>query len=135
MAVPLLIPIIMAVAGLASGAVQGYANAKNAKAEAGLVRQQEKDRINERAKQAIELMNQQKTSYLKAGIYFNSGSAADVIDETYDIMQEDINAIKTDSNTQVKNLIRQGRTAFASSLLGGAQQGAQSYFLAKGVSK
>lgn len=122
----------MAVASLASGAAQGYSNAKNAKEEAKLIRQQEKDQINERARQAIKLMNQQKTSYLKAGVYFDSGSATDVIDETYDTMQEDINSIRADSNTKVNNLIRQGRTAFASSLLGGAQQGAQSYFQANG---
>lgn len=134
MAIPLLVPIIMAVAGLASGAVQGYSNAKNAKAEAKLIRQQERDQINERARQAIKLMNQQKTSYLKAGVYFDNGSAADVIDETYDVMNEDIASIRADSNTKVNNLIRQGRTAFASSLLGGAQQGAQSFFQTSGKS-
>ncbi len=132
MAIPLLVPIIMAVAGLASGAVQGYSNAKNAKEEAKLIRQQEKDQINERARQAVKLMNQQKTSYLKAGVYFDNGSAADVIDETYDTMQEDINAIRTDSNTKVNNLIRQGRTAFASSLLEGVSSGAKGFFQTNG---
>lgn len=134
MAIPLLIPIIMAAAAAASGALQGYSNAKNAKEEAKLIRQQEKEQINERAKQAIKLMNQQKTSYLKAGIYFDSGSAADVIDETYDVMNEDIASIRADSNTKVNNLIRQGRTAFATALLGGTQQAAQSYFSASGKS-
>lgn len=49
-------------------------------------------------------------------------------------MQEDINAIRTDSNTKVNNLIRQGRTAFASSLLGGVTNGANAFFLASGKS-
>ncbi len=131
MAVPL-IPIIMAVAGLASGAIKGYSDAKNAKEEAKLVRQQEKDQINERARQAKKLMSQQKSSYLKSGIYFDSGSPLDVLNETYDVMNEDINAIEKDANTKVKNLIRSGKTAFFTGLLGGAQSGANSYFQTSG---
>lgn len=131
MAVPI-IPIIMAVASLASGAIKGYSDAKNAKEEAKLVRQQEKDQINERARQAKKMMSQQKSSYLKSGIYFDSGTPLDILDETYDVMNEDINAIRTDSNTKVKNLIRSGKTAFATGLLGGVQSGANSYFQTSG---
>lgn len=132
MAVPLLIPIIMAVAGLASGAVKGYSDAKNAKEEAELIRQQEKDQINERARQAKKLMSQQKSSYLKSGIYFDSGTPLDVLDETYEVMNQDINAIEKDANTKVKNLMRSGKTGFATALLGGAQSGANSYFQTSG---
>ena len=133
MALPaLMIPIIMAVAGMASGAIKGYSDLKNAKEEAELVRQQEKDQINERARQAKKLMSQQKSSFLKSGIYFDSGTPLDILDETYDVMQEDINAIRKDSNTKVGNLIRSGKTAFATGLLGGAQSGANSYFQASG---
>lgn len=131
MAIPL-IPIIMAVAGLASGAIKGYSDMKNAKEEAKAVRQQEKDRINERAREARKLMSQQKSSYLKSGIYFDSGSPLDIINETYDVMQQDINAIENDSNTKVKNLMRSGKTAFVSGILGGVQSGANSYFQASG---
>lgn len=122
----------MAVAGLASGAIKGYSDAKNAKEEAKLVRQQEKDQINERARQAKKLMSQQKSSYLKSGIYFDKGSPLDILDETYDVMNEDINAIRKDSDTKVRNLIRSGKTAFATGLLGGAQSGANSFFQTKG---
>ena len=132
MAVPLLIPIIMAVAGMASGAIKGYSDMKNAKEEAELVRQQEKDKINERAREARKLMSQQKSSFLKSGIYFDSGSPLDIINETYDVMQQDINAIEKDSTTKVKNLMRSGKTAFFTGLLGGAQSGANSYFQASG---
>ena len=131
MAIPI-IPIIMAVAGLASGAIKGYSDAKNAKEEAKLVRQQEKDQINERARQAKKLMSQQKSSYLKSGIYFDKGTPLDIIDETYDVMNEDINAIRKDSDTKVGNLIRSGKTAFITGLLGGAQSGANSYFQTSG---
>ena len=133
MALPaLMIPIIMAVAGMASGVMKGYSEAKNAKEEAKLVRQQEKDQINERARQAKKLMSQQKSSFLKSGIYFYSGSPLDIINETYDVMQEDINSIRTDSNIKVNNLIRKGRTAFASSLLDGGKSAASGFFQTSG---
>ena len=132
MAVPI-IPIIMAVAALASGVAQGYSNAKNAHEEAKATQKQTKDQINVRAREARKLMNQQKTSFLKSGVYFNSGTAADVIDETYNVMQEDIQAMATDSETRVKNLIRQGRTSFFSSLLGGASSGANAFYQSGGT--
>ena len=123
----------MAVASLASGAVEGYSNAKNAKEEAKVIQKQTKDQINSRAREARKLMNEQKTSFLKSGIYFNSGTAADVIDETYNVMQEDIQAMATDSETKVKNLVRQGRTGFFTSLLSGAKSGANSFFQSGGA--
>ncbi len=128
----LMIPIIMAVAGVASGAIKGYSEAKNAKEEAELVRIQERDQINERARQAKKLMSQQKSSFLKSGVYFDSGTPLDILNETYDIMQEDISAIRADSDTKVKNLVRQGRTAFATSLLDGVKSGASSFFQTSG---
>lgn len=134
MAIPI-IPIIMAVASLASGALEGYSNAKNAKEEAKATQKQTKDQINNRAREARKLMNEQKTSFLKSGVYFNTGTAADVIDETYNVMQEDIQAMATDSETRVKNLVRQGRTAFFTSLLGGAKSGANSFFNTGGTIK
>lgn len=122
-----ILPIIMAVAGLAAGAIKGYSEAKNAKDAAKLVRQQEKEQINERARQARKLMSQQKSSFLKSGIYFDSGTPLDVLNETYDFMNEDIQAIQNNSDTKVKNLMRQGRTAFYSSLLNGATSGVGSF--------
>lgn len=135
MALPaLMIPIIMAVAGMASGTIKGYSDMKNAKEEARLVRQQEKDQINERARQAKKLMSQQKSSFFKSGIYFDSGTPLNILDETYDVMNEDINAIQQDSNLKVKNLIRAGKTAFATSLLSGGASGANSFFQTNGSS-
>ena len=122
----------MAVAGLAAGAIKGYSEAKNAKEEAKLVRKQEKEQINERAREAKKLMSQQKSSFLKSGIYFNSGTPLDILNETYNFMNEDIEAIQYNSNTKVKNLMRQGRTAFFSSLLDGMAKGASSYASAGG---
>ena len=96
MALPL-IPIILAVASVASGLVQGVSSAKNAKEEAKAVQQNTQAQINERAKAAKKLMQQQKTSFLKSGIYFDSGTPVDVINETYDTSVEDINAMIKDT--------------------------------------
>ena len=127
MALPL-IPIILAVASLGSGLVQGISSVKNAKAEAQSAKETAEDKISERAKQAKKLMQQQKTSFLKSGVYFDSGSPLAVINETYDTMQEDINAIADDANSNIKNLNRQGKTAFYTSLLQGITDAATSYF-------
>lgn len=128
MALPL-IPIIMAVASVASGLVQGISNAKNAKSEAKAVQESTQQQINERAKAAKKLMQQQKTSFLKSGVYFDSGTPVDIINETYDTSVEDINAMVKDSDTKVNNLMRQGKTAFFGSLLQGVANGAMSYFM------
>lgn len=132
MALPL-IPIILAVASVASGLVQGVSSAKNAKEEAKAVQQNTQAQINERAKAAKKLMQQQKTSFLKSGIYFDSGTPVDVINETYDTSVEDINAMIKDSDTKVNNLMRQGKTAFFGSILEGVANGAMSYFMGGGM--
>lgn len=131
MALPI-IPIILAVTALGSGIAQGISSMKNAKAEANSVREQTKEQMTERSKQAKKLMQQQKTSFLKSGVYFDSGSPLAVINETYDTMQEDINAIMKDSNTKIKNLYRQGKTAFFNSALEGVANAAMSYFMGGG---
>lgn len=128
MALPIL-PIVLAVAGLASGVVKGIASAKNAKEEAKTAKKAAELEINERARQAAKLMSQQKNSFLKSGVYFN-GTPQAVIDETYDYMQQDISTMKDNANTNLKNLARQGRTAFATSILDGATTGASLFLSA-----
>lgn len=134
MALPI-IPIILAVTALGSGIVQGISQAKNAKAEAKAVLENAQVQMNERAKQARKLMSQQKTSYLKSGIYFDSGSPVDIINETYDTMQADLNAMTKDTNTKVNNLMRQGKTAFFNSILEGVANGAMSFLGTQGMMK
>lgn len=131
MVVPIL-PIIMAVAALGSGVVQGISATKNAKNEAKAIREQEAEMINARAREAKKLMQQQKTSFLKSGVYFDSGTPLDVINETYNTSVDDINAIAKDSDSKVTNLMRQGRTAFFGSLLEGVANGAMGYFMSGG---
>ncbi len=134
MALPLL-PIILAVTALGSGIVQGISSAKNTKNEAKALQQQAQDQINERARQAKKLMSQQKTSFLKSGVYFDSGSPLAVINETYDTMNQDINAITNDSNTKINNLMRQGKTAFFGSLIESVANAGMAYFMGGGDSK
>ena len=132
-----LIPIILAVAGLANGAVQGISQARNARNEAKALQAQTKDKVNERARQARKLMSQQKTSFLKSGVYLE-GTPEAVINETYDTSLEDINAMIKDTDIATNNLMRQGRTAFFSSIIDGVIQGAASAFsngLTSGISK
>lgn len=131
MALPL-IPIILAVASVASGVVQGISNAKNAKSEAKAVQEQTQEQINARARAAKKLMQEQKTSFLKSGVYFDSGTPVDVINETYDTSVDDINAMAKDSDTKVSNLMRQGKTAFFNSVMQGIANGAMSYFMGGG---
>ena len=128
MALPL-IPIIMAVAALGSGIVQGISEAKNAKSEAESVVEQLKAQATERSRQAKKLMQQQKTSFLKSGVYFDSGSPLAVIDETYDFMNQDINAMQKDADSKITNLMRQGKTAFFGSLLESAANAGMAYFM------
>jgi hypothetical protein len=122
----------MAVAALGQGIVQGISNAKNAKAEANEVAEQLKAQTYERARQAKKLMQQQKTSFLKSGVYFDSGSPLAVLDETYDTAMSDINDMQKDSNAKINNLMRQGKTAFFSSIMEGVGNAALGYFLGGG---
>jgi hypothetical protein len=115
MAIPI-IPIIMAVTALASGVTKAVSAVKDSKAQAKVAKAQAEEQVNERARQAVKLMNQQKTSFLKGGVYFD-GTPEAVLDETYDFMKSDIDTMKNNANTNIKNIMRQGRTAFASSLM------------------
>lgn len=133
MALPI-IPIIMAVTALGSGIVQGISSVKNAKEESKALQETIKAQIEERERAAKKLMQQQKTSFLKSGVYFNSGSPLEVINETYDYSLKDVNSMIKDTNAQTKNLERQGKTAFFGSILEGITNGAMSFFGAGGAS-
>ena len=133
MALPL-IPIILAVASVASGVVQGISNAKNAKSQAKAVQEQTQEQVDARARAAKKLMQEQKTSFLKSGVYFDSGTPVDVINETYDTSIDDVNAMAKDGNTQISNLMRQGKTAFFTSIMDGIANGAAGFLGAGGMS-
>lgn len=109
--------IIQALFQGVSSVLSGYSYMKEQKNQAKEVAQQAQEQANERAKKAKYAMSEQKTSFLKSGVYFDSGSPLDVINETYNTMNEDINAINNDSIKQQQKLIRTGRTAFWSSIL------------------
>lgn len=87
------------------------------KKQAKEIAQQAQEQADERARQAKALMQQQKTSFLKGGVYFDSGSPVNVIDETYNTAIRDIDAMDRDSITQQKRLIRSGKTAFFTFLI------------------
>ncbi|MDY6358443.1 MAG: hypothetical protein SPL73_05730 [Cyanobacteriota bacterium] len=134
MAIPF-IPILMAVAALGSGIVQGISSVKNAKYQAESVANQATDQMTERSRQAKKLMQQQKTSFLKSGIYFDSGTPLSVLNETYDTMDKDVNAMANDANSKINNLYREGKTAFWNSAMQGVANTALSFGMTGGNAK
>ena len=104
--------LIKAIADTVQNTVATYQAISENKKQAKEVAAQYQERANQRAKQAKEVMQQQKTSFLKGGVYFDSGSANAIINESYNTMLEDIDALSRDSVTSQKKLIRQGKTAF-----------------------
>lgn len=131
MAIPI-IPIIMAVAGLASGVAKGVKELRNKNAEAKVEKQKAELEIKERVREAAKLMSQQKNSFLKGGVYFE-GTPEAVINETYDFMKQDVGVMKDNANTTLKKLAREGRTAFATSILEGIANGAKGFANAGGT--
>lgn len=117
------ISIIMAVAALGAGVMSGISTVKSAKAQAKAVEQQTQEKINERARTAKKLMSQQKTSFLKSGVYFN-GTPEDVINETYNTSITDINTLKNNALTNIKNLQSQANAGFTTSIIKGVASAA-----------
>lgn len=131
MAVPI-IPIIMAAAGLASGVAKGVKELRNKNAEAKVQKQKAELEIKERVRKAAKLMSKQKNSFLKGGVYFE-GTPEAIIDETYDYMNTDVGIMKQNANNTLKKLAREGRTAFATSILEGIASGAMGFANAGGT--
>lgn len=129
MAIPL-IPIIMAVASLGMGVAQGISSAKQSKEQASESANQTQNAINERARKAKKLINEQKTSFLKSGVYFD-GTPELIIDETYDTATKDMQDIAKDGSYREKALIRQGRTGFYTGVVKGIM-GAGASFMGMG---
>nr|DAN07833.1 MAG TPA: hypothetical protein [Caudoviricetes sp.] len=130
MAVPI-IPIILAVTGLLSGVSQGIQTKQNANNQSDALERQAQAKIDERAKQAKKLMQQQKTSFLKSGVYFE-GTPEAIIDETYNTSIDDINTIINDTEAQKNNLNKQGNAGLLNGLVSGISSAALSFFGAQG---
>lgn len=104
--------IAQAIASMVTNTISTYQTIRESKKQAGEIAQQYQQKADARAREARTMMSQQKTSFLKGGVYFDTGSANAVINETYDIYQQDLNAMNLDSTIAQKRLIRQGKTAF-----------------------
>lgn len=109
--------IFQAIAQGLTNAFSTWSYLKENKQQAKEIAQQAQEQADERAKKAKYAMQQQKTSFLKSGVYFDSGTPIDLINETYNTAREDINAINQDSMTSQKRLKRAGRTAFFTFLI------------------
>ena len=126
-----ILPIIMAVAGLGSGIASGISAVNSAKSQAKAIQQSPQEPRDERARQARKLMSQQKTSFLKSGVYF-SGSPTDVINETYNTSITDIDTLKRNANNQIKSLQNQANLGFISGVGKGIASAALGYVGAGG---
>lgn len=105
---------------IAKGLVNAFSTwsyLKETKEQSKEFARQAQEQADERAKRAKYQMQQQKTSFLKGGVYFDSGTPLEVINETYNTMSEDISAINRDSLTQQNKLKRAGQTAFFTFLI------------------
>ena len=109
--------IFQAIAQGITNLVSTYSYIKENKNQANEIAYQAQQQADERARQAKKLMSQQKTSFLKGGVYFNDGSARNVINVTYDTAKRNIQEINRDSITNQKKLIRSSRTAFLTHLI------------------
>lgn len=119
--------IFQAIAQGLTNAYSTYSYIKENKQQAKEIAEQAQEMADARARKAETLMNQQKTSFLKGGVYFDSGTPVDIIEETYDTAMEDIEAINKDSLSAQKKLIRAGRTAFVTFMIDPASNNGSNY--------
>lgn len=122
------VAIFQAIAQSITNFVSTMSYIKENKTQAKQLAEQAQEQADQRGKKAKYDMQHQKTSFLKGGVYFNDGTPAEVIDETYNTAMEDINSINKDSINSQKKLIRAGKTALFTFLVdpignNGAQYG------------
>jgi hypothetical protein len=86
----------MAISSLGLGVAGGVSSIKQAKQQIESDDAQTRAAMKERARQAKKLMQQQQTSFLKSGVYFE-GTPEAVINETGDTAIEDLQAMENDA--------------------------------------
>lgn len=97
---------IMAIIAAAQQAMQAINQIQQNNQQAKEIAQQNQANADERMRVAKKQMQQQKTSFLKGGVYFDSGSANSIINETYTTAKKDVKDMNKDSILKQKNLIR-----------------------------
>ncbi len=111
-------PISLAIIGTAVAAggeiYQGISEAQAAEEQANIVGKQASESARERKRQIQRLASKQKVSFLKSGVSLE-GTPIDILSETFNIGQQDINAILETGRSQQRALIKGGRDA----LIGG----------------
>lgn len=121
-----LIPLIMAAASLGLGVAQGVSSVKQTNEQIEANDEQTRAAMKERAKQAKKLMQEQETSFLKSGVYFE-GTPDAVINETASTAKSDMQSMENDAVNQQTLLKRQGKTAFYSAMINAITGAATSY--------
>lgn len=118
--------ILGAIVSITAGVVKGVSEVQSSKHQMNAVRQQAHLQVNERARVAKKLLSEQKSSFLKSGVFFE-GTPETIFDETYNVAQSDMSAMNNDALNQQKQLMRQGRTAFFGNVLDGVKNAVTGY--------
>jgi len=105
----------LTVAGLSVAKGVGEFNA--AKSDARALKEEGLIKINNRKKEIMELVAQQKVGYVDAGVEFE-GTPQNVMQDTYNTGMEDIEALRSSYNTQIKNALKKARAGLIGSIAG-----------------
>lgn len=103
------------VAGLSVAKGIGEFNASKSNARA--LKREGEIKIDQRKKEILELVAQQKVGYVDSGVEFE-GTPQNVMQDTYNTGWEDIEALRTSYNTQIKNTMKKARAGLLGSIAG-----------------
>lgn len=101
------------VAGLSVAKGVGEFNA--AKSGARALKEEGKIKIDQRKKEILQLVAQQKVGYVDSGVEFE-GTPQNVMQDSYNTGMEDIEALRTSYNTQIKNAMKKARANLIGSI-------------------
>lgn len=103
----------LAIAGLrVASAISDY---KQSKSQAKSIKEQGRQMAAARANEIRALAAEQRVSYLASGLELE-GTPMSVINDTYNTGMKDIAAIKSNTKTQMKNTLKQGKSSLLSGL-------------------
>lgn len=103
------------VAGLSVAKGIGDFNASKSNARA--LKEEGKIKIDQRKKEILQLVAQQKVGYVDSGVEFE-GTPQNVMQDSYNTGMEDIEALRTSYNTQIKNAMKKARAGLLGSIAG-----------------
>ena len=104
----------------------GVGNYKSAKSSIKALEKEAYQKMAERRKEIQRLVAEQKIGYGSAGVELE-GTPQTVIQDTYNIGIQDINAIASSYNTAIRNATKQAKAGLLGSIVGAGVQGYSIY--------